>query len=252
MKKMLQGLILIFLLWACSAAFSYTVVLQNGKVVEGSLVDETEEMIVLKDQDGIQINFKKSKVDLEKTKAANEKVESETAAPSALPEKVDTQTKPAAKTGTTSKKPARVITEQDLQKLRDKYDLGEGLKSKDAIESTESESESDAPDPFSKESEDEWRKESQKLNELLRQAESTYNLLKQKCDELKAITVQTHILLDQDGQELNMVETTQQVCDDAERAKGDLEEARNARQSFEDAAKQEGMPPGWIRGDDEN
>ena len=95
-------------------------------------------------------------------------------------------------------------------------------------------------------------KESQKTENELRRAESFYDQLKKQCDELKSITVQTHVLVDEKGQELNMAETVQQVCEDAERAREDLDQARSDRQALEDKAKQEGAPAGWIRTDEEN
>lgn len=234
-----------------SISFSYTVVLKNGKTVEGTLVEETSDLIVLKDNSGIRINFKKANLDLEKTKAANDKAESTPApAKSAQTKPAASESKPDSIKSDSPKKPARVVTEADLEKLRKKYDLGEGLKGENSIEA--SDSERDFPDVTSEQSENEWKSESRKTENQIHQAENSYNQLKKQCDELKSITVQTHILVDQSGQELDMAETAQQVCEDAERAREDLDQARSDRQALEDKAKQEGAPPGWIRTDDEN
>ena len=43
-----------------------------------------------------------------------------------------------------------------------------------------------------------------------------------------------------------MVATTKEICDDAEQAKQDLEQAKSDRQDFEEKARQEGVPPGWL------
>lgn len=252
MRNVFSGFALLSFFLISSISFSYTVVLKNGKTVEGTLVEETNGLIVLKDKSGIRINFKKANLDLEKTKAANDKAES-TPAPA-----ISAETKPAASESKSDsiksdppKKPARVVTEADLEKLRKKYDLGEGLtKGENSIEA--SESEADWSDVSSEQSENEWKSESRKTENQVRQAENSYNQLKKECDELKSITVQTHILVDQNGQELDMAETAQQVCEDAERAREDLDQARSDRQALEDKAKQEGAPPGWIRTDDEN
>ena len=49
----------------------YTVILKNGKVIKGHLLSENSEMIVFKDNQGLQYSLKKSILDLEKMKEAN-------------------------------------------------------------------------------------------------------------------------------------------------------------------------------------
>jgi hypothetical protein len=57
-----------------SQAFSeetYTVILKNGKMMKGHLLSENAEMIVFKDEKGLQYSLKKTALDLEKMKEAN-------------------------------------------------------------------------------------------------------------------------------------------------------------------------------------
>jgi len=50
-------------------AFSYTVVRKDGKKFEGTLIQETNDQIILKDSDGVSIRFKKDQLDLTKSSA---------------------------------------------------------------------------------------------------------------------------------------------------------------------------------------
>lgn len=53
------------------SAETYTVILKNGKTMKGHLLSESAEMIVFKDDKGLQYSLKKSLLDLEKMKEAN-------------------------------------------------------------------------------------------------------------------------------------------------------------------------------------
>lgn len=250
MKSALWCLLLIGIFLTASAAFPYTIVLKNGKSVQGTLVEETGEVIVLQDASGIRMNFKKSQVDQDKTVAANPvtKPSNSSAAEPAKNESASSGSN-AAGLKTKPKTPAKVIKEEDLEKLRSKYDLGEGLGGTTAATPEESRME---PPEAPEKTEEDWKKESRRLENQLRQAESSYNLLRQKCEEFKGISIQTHTVVDENGQPLDMVEATRQVCEDAEMAKADLEDARSERETFEKEASLAGAPPGWIRTEDEN
>ena len=109
--------------------------------MEGTLVEETNDLIILKDNSGIQINFKKANLDLEKTTAANDKAESTPAAPESAKAKLTaSESKSDSIKSDPPNKPVRVVTEADLEKLRKKYDLGEGLKGENSIDASETES----------------------------------------------------------------------------------------------------------------
>jgi type II secretory pathway component HofQ len=67
------------LLWLMPAvAFSYTVVRKDGKQFDGELIRETEDVISLKDKDGLTINFQKDQIDWNKTTQARQEEESQT------------------------------------------------------------------------------------------------------------------------------------------------------------------------------
>jgi hypothetical protein len=243
MKNFLCIMIFLGLVWCVPAAFPYTVFLKNGKSVEGKLIEETSDLIILQDVSGIKLNFKKSNLDLEKTNEVNQEVK-----PAITTQKEIKATTPATKSPeakTAPQKPVHAISEEDLEKLREKYDLGEGLKVENSIQAPEGSTETSEND--AEKSEDDWKKESQDLENKVRMAERSYNQLKQQCEELKGITVQTHILTDEKGQTLDIPETTRQVCEDADGAREDAEQARADRQAFEESARQAGTPPGWIK-----
>ena len=69
--------VLIALLLLPVLAFPYTVVRKDGKTFQGKLVRESADEIVLKDKDGVQIQFKKDQIDWDKTTAQRRKEEKE-------------------------------------------------------------------------------------------------------------------------------------------------------------------------------
>ena len=83
--------------------------------------------------------------------------------------------------------------------------------------------------------------------EKLEQAQEHYNRLNEECSKLKQISVQTHVLVDEQGNELPMQDTTKEVCDLAESAQEKLNEERSSYSEFTTEAKQQAVPPGWLR-----
>lgn len=83
-------------------AHSDTVVLKNGKTIEGTIVTEMKEMIIFKDEHGTMINLKRADIDQMKKGSA-------------------VAVKPE-----THKAPPEVVTKEYLDSIRDKYDLGQG------------------------------------------------------------------------------------------------------------------------------
>lgn len=63
--------LLLLILFTCQAAYAYTVVLASGKRIEGTLIDDQQNTIVLKDSQGVLLSFKKSILDLHAMSAAN-------------------------------------------------------------------------------------------------------------------------------------------------------------------------------------
>jgi hypothetical protein len=230
------GILLAFI----STAYGYDVVLKNGKSIHGTKVSEDENQIVVQDASGVRINVKKTNVDTAKTEAANQQ-----STPAAAT--TSTPSKPTATQKAEPKKPARKITKEDLDKLREKYDLGEGTFGEDSKEGTENTDEDVVDNSSSEKTEAEWREEAEKHREKLEHAEEHYNRLNEECEKLKKISVQTHVLVDEQGNELPMQETTKQVCDLAESAQEKLNDERSSYSDFTNEAKQQAVPPGWLR-----
>ena len=67
--------VLVALLLVPVLAFSYTVVRKDGKTFHGKLVRESANEIILKDEEGVQIQFKKDQIDWDKTTVERRKEE---------------------------------------------------------------------------------------------------------------------------------------------------------------------------------
>jgi hypothetical protein len=91
--------IVLCLLIACVlfAEESYTVILKNGKVMKGHLISENEDMILFKDEKGLQYSLKKAVLDLQKMNIANQPP-----APPSPPEPEEVQTSPIIETTQTA------------------------------------------------------------------------------------------------------------------------------------------------------
>jgi hypothetical protein len=232
------GILLVFI----STTYAYDVVLKNGKSIHGTKVSEDQNQIVVQDASGVRINIKKSNVDTAKTEAANQQATAAT-----TPTPTSTPSKPAATEKAVVKKPARKITKEDLDKLKEKYDLGEGTFNKDSKEESENTDESAEDNTSTEKTEAEWRQEAEMHRQKLEQAQQQYNRLNEQCSKLKQIAVQTHVLVDEQGNEVPMQDTTKQVCDLADSAREKLDDVRSSYSDFTTEAKQQAVPPGWLR-----
>jgi hypothetical protein len=246
----------LLLLTLVPVVIGHSVVLKNGKIKQGTLVSEDNDVIVLEDAAGLRMTFKKTNVDLVKTAAAN--VTAPAANPPAKSLQISTssakgfdatppkstQTKPAPAT----KKPSRTLTEKDLERLRKKYEFGSSSSGADS--GSEFDVEQNGEDESKGRNEQDWKSDAQKLSARVQQAEGTYSRLKNDCELLRGATVQTHTLTDKKGNNLNMAETAQTVCDQADQAKQLLDTASEDYQNFLSDAKHENVPPGWIRNQD--
>ena len=116
--KAIRILLLVLLFPALSFA-QYKIVLKTGKVIEGKYLHEDQTTIYI-ESGGIKMNFKKDKLDLEKMKELNAKQEM----PS--PESAPPSAKPASpgSAQTKEKKPARVYTAEDLERMRQIWEEG--------------------------------------------------------------------------------------------------------------------------------
>ena len=109
MQKTIPFLLLVLFLGVASAG-AYTVILKNGKSMSGTLVSETEQIILFKDADGIQYSLKKENLDLAKMIEANA---AKTEVAPVLTEAPIVDPAPRKKT--------RVYTKDDVDALREKY-----------------------------------------------------------------------------------------------------------------------------------
>lgn len=125
MRKTIPFLLFVFF-FSLATAGAFTVVLKNGKMMTGTLVSETDQVILFKDDSGVQYSLKKINLDLDKMSEANApKVE---APPPVVPP-------PAAETET--KKKGRVYTKEDVENLRSKYpelSIGEPIENPEDFE----------------------------------------------------------------------------------------------------------------------
>src|SRR5262245_668830 len=107
-------LVLGFVLILAASAECSTIILKNGKTMTGTVVSETDSIDVFQDDHGLQLSVKKSLIDVDKTKQANE--------PPAPP-----VVAVAAQTPAPEKKDVKVYGQNDVEPLRDKYgDLSPG------------------------------------------------------------------------------------------------------------------------------
>ncbi len=107
MRKTIPFLLLVFCFGLASAG-AYTIVLKNGKMMTGTLVSETDQVILFKDDSGVQYSLKKTNLDLGKMTEANAPKE---VPPPVAPPPVEPE----------AKKKGRVYTKDDVENLRTKY-----------------------------------------------------------------------------------------------------------------------------------
>jgi hypothetical protein len=110
--------ILIFVLLVPALAFAeYKIVLKNGKVIEGKYLHEDASNIFI-ESNGVQMNFKKETLDLDKMKELNPQVSSPAKPPAPRAASQPSAPKNAVK------KPARVYTAEDLKQMKEIWDEG--------------------------------------------------------------------------------------------------------------------------------
>jgi hypothetical protein len=133
--KVVRILFFVFLVPALAFA-QYKIVLKNGKVIDGKYLHEDQANIYI-ESNGIQMNFKKDRLDLDKMKELNIKVPAPEEISSAKPSaRATTSAKPA------TKKAARVYTTEDLKQMKEIWDEG-----KEESEASPAEEASPAPQP---------------------------------------------------------------------------------------------------------
>lgn len=240
-------LLSVLILFALSGVtLSYDLILKNGKVIKGKLVSEDQEKIVVEDESGTKMNFKKTSVDIEKTTAANQIVEAPQTpvAPEAPKEEVKAA-EPAK-----PKKPARKFTERDLYRLRSKYPMSGGSGAPAVSEDGQEEPAAEEMGNPEERSEEEWKSISQDLLAKVKELEEIQKQSTADCQMMQGATIQTHIVTNEKGETQNMQETTKEICQQSEDARAMLEQAKQDYDSILEEAKHEAVPPGWIARDE--
>ncbi len=111
--------ILFFVFLVPTLAFAqYKIVLKNGKVIEGKYLHEDQANIYV-ESNGIQMNFKKERLDLDKMKELNTTVPAPVEVPAQKP-----ASRTAAAPKASVKKAARVYTTEDLKQMKEIWDEG--------------------------------------------------------------------------------------------------------------------------------
>ncbi len=244
MKKILLGVLVLFSL--SGITLSYDLILKNGKVVKGKLISEDQEKIVVEDESGTKMNFKKTSVDLEKTTAANQVVEASPAAIAPVAPKEEVKAAEPVKPN----KPARKFTERDLYRLRSKYPMSAGSGAPAVSEDGQEEPVAEEMGDPNERSEEEWKSISQNLLGRVKELEEIHKQSVADCQMMQGATIQTHVVVNEKGETQNMQETTKEICQQADDTKAMLEQARQDYDSFLEEAKQEVVPPGWIARDE--
>jgi hypothetical protein len=225
----------IALLFIISSGFAHDLVLKSGKVIQGTVVSETEDSILIKDKDGVVLNFKKTLVDLEKTADANKAIHQKPV--------VEEKKTTAEKSGEKPKKPARVYNASDLERLRDKYPLEPGA-------GVQFEEGKPLPKDKKERSGEEWRQVTETLLAQIKAAEQDYERLSASCRRFEGATLQTHTARNSEGKEVDLVEAKERTCQAAEDAKNALESARQEYADAVEQARQENVLPGYIATED--
>jgi hypothetical protein len=114
-KRFLFLILTIFIFSIAVDAHAYTVVLKNGKVMTGTLLSETTDSIIFKDDAGIQFSLKKAALDMDKMTAANaQQAPPPAAAPAPAMQQQSVEAPKAPKKG-------RTYTKEDIDKLKERY-----------------------------------------------------------------------------------------------------------------------------------
>jgi hypothetical protein len=242
--------------------YADVLVLKNGKKLQGNVIHEDDQVYEFRDTEGILLTVKKSQVDSEATNKLNPKQETtENFAESSSQPEVE------SKSGNKSvgdiarevrnKKPTRstkVLTNEDLENTPEVSIIG--------TEHTE-ESISDRAAPSDKddyaEAEEYYKNETYKFKDELDRAREDADALAKECDDLNkqaayAIVDPTQyiiingVLVPVSGgyYDPGVIQHAQEICNQADRAKKDVQNILKDLERFQERARREGALPGWI------
>ena len=227
--------VFVILLLTVSIASSYTVILKNGKRIEGAYLEENENAILIQDQDGVTLTFRKKTLDLDAMKETN--------SPQRHKEKAESEsTNESAQTQPVDRKPKKVFTNEDLKDLPEISILGSEHPPE---ENSEEQHLEQAPDTYSNEKEMYWKERTMELANHLYEAEDVYLRLQQECDAAKE-AFSFYVLNGYWGGGWAPVTDPAYVCDQANQAKAAYERWLVRLEEFQERARKEGALPGWI------
>jgi hypothetical protein len=255
----MKPILIAFLLFS-TTLFADTLVLKNGKKIQGTIIKEDAESYKIKDLEGIVILVKKSQINPEAT-VINRK---STATPENKPEVKSvpdgSQSTPsvvdAARQAREKKKGnVRVLRKEDLDKMPEVSIIGtdEPIEERPA----ESETESSSASATSEKSEEYWKSETRKFAMDIRRVEEDIAQLNKDCEELGKqaayalidpgqYVMVNGVWIPVGGYDPSVIQHAQDVCHQAEQAKSELAKIHAELEEFQDYARRQGALPGWV------
>jgi hypothetical protein len=243
-RNLLTCFILLFVIEVASA---YTVILKNGKKVEGTYLEENDSQIVVRDKDGIVLTFRKTTLDLDAMSGVNPQTPQEQK-PEAASTQDSAQTKPADPKPSDTKstqKPTKVFTNEDVKDLPELSVAGSEQPQEIAEEEAgPEESVQDEPDAYGVEAEMYWKDQTRKISNRLYEAEDNYTRVQKECDDAKEAFA-WYALNGYWGGGFAPYDPAY-VCDQANQAKAVYDDWKSRFEEFQERARREGALPGWI------
>ena len=223
----------IVLMLVASMGVAYEVVLNDGKVVNGKLIFESEQLIVLKDATGVLVNFKKSDIDLLQTAERNKQA-----------------TDPKGKA---TQKKSRTYTKEDLEEMPELSDFSGTEEESPQTEpqtqaqtQTQSQTQTDSvkkPALKSQFGEEYWKSEVQRLMEEIKDREYHYEKFKRVCDQTDPQAAKFTGTVEQFEKERKAA--CKRMEDNHEIFKDKIKEYELLLKK----AQKEGVPPAWLTTD---
>lgn len=235
-----RSLLLFVFMTVCCTALAYTVILKNGKQVQGTFVEDKGSTIEIKDHDGVLLTFRKSTLNLDKMLEVNAGESGSAASAPVLP--------PAQTAPQDTGKPrsaTKVYTNEDLKDLPELAVAG----SEEPVTYPEETAAEDQPiqdnPATSFDPEAYWKSQTREIGNRLRQVEGDYEYLKQECENARE-TLKWYVLNGYLGVNLAVAQDATYFCDQANQAKAEWERQQRELEDFQDLARKEGALPGWI------
>ena len=231
------GFVLLLMLFMSSPCLAYEVVLKNGKVLRGEVVSDNQEILILQDASGVELQIRHSQIDVSKTQEHNQKVDiaapqkEETVPPArqeAMPEK--------------SKKKSRVYTKEDLEKMPELSIVG----TNESAEEVEARNRLKDQPTAEQEAEAAWNEEALRVDDEIQSAREAYEYNKSLCDrvipDVTDLRDGAYVKLSAEQYE----EQRRFACVQADAAAKDLKKAEAKFEQLLEEARKAGIPPGWV------